>query len=334
LQNAQLLADAIVAAFEALPDEQGGLIVASTDLSHYHPYAAARRIDEVALQAIASLDPQTVADSPQRCTELGIATNPGTMCSMGSVMTALIAAKEMGANRATVLDYANSGDSPVGDRSGVVGYGAVALWQDGAGTSNAGFALPPLPEWPVEPQPLSEQAKGELLSLARRTAEQFLTTGTFPPYQTDDPMLLQPLGAYVTYEQGGELRGCLGRIEADRPVYQNVQHAAVVAAVLDPRFPSVSPEELPDLSLEITLLHPIQPVSDPERIEIGRDGILMRIGDDHSALFLPQVPLDQGWDLQTTLVQLSRKAGLSDDAWQDKEAQFYTFEGQWFGEED
>jgi uncharacterized protein (TIGR00296 family) len=96
----------------------------------------------------------------------------------------------------------------------------------------------------------------------------------------------------------------------------------------------VSVEELSDLSLEITLLRPLTPVSGPEEIEIGRDGILMRVGDDHSALFLPQVPVEEGWNRNATLAHLSRKAGLADDAWQDKDARFYTFQGQWFGEED
>jgi AmmeMemoRadiSam system protein B/AmmeMemoRadiSam system protein A len=334
LQNAQILANAVIEALDGPTAGDGGLIVASTDLSHYYPYETARQIDEVALRAIGSLDPQEIADSPRRCTELGIEDNPSTMCSMGAVLAAVIAARQMGADRATVLDYANSGDSPIGDRAGVVGYGAVALWQSKGEEPNTRFELPPTPAAPVEPLLLSDLAKTELLRLARYTAEHFLATQAFPAFQSDDPALLQPLGAYVTYEHDGELRGCVGRIEADRPVYLNVQYAAVVAAVLDSRFPAITPDELEDLSLEITLLHQLEPVADPEEIELGKDGILMRVGDDHSALFLPQVPSDQDWDLETTLSQLSLKAGLAVDGWQDEKARFYTFEGEWFGEED
>jgi AmmeMemoRadiSam system protein A len=187
---------------------------------------------------------------------------------------------------------------------------------------------------PDGPLPLSTEAKEEMLRLARQTAEQFLTTETFPPFHPDDPALMQSLGAYVTYERDGNLRGCVGRIEADRPVYQNVQYAAVVAALLDSRFPAITPEELEDLSLEVTLLQPLEPVKGPEDIELGRDGILMRVDGDHSALFLPQVPLDEGWDLETTLIHLSRKAGLDDDAWQDEDTRFHVFKGEWFGEDD
>jgi AmmeMemoRadiSam system protein B/AmmeMemoRadiSam system protein A len=337
MDNARILADALTA---AMADRQA-LIVASTDLSHYHPYAEAQALDAVAVQAITSLDPQKVADSPQRCTELGLGGSaPQTMCSQGAVMTAIVAAKSMGANRATLLHYANSGDVPIGERDQVVGYAAVALW-----ASQDGLAVPtsqPDPELTVdvvvegseEALPLSPQARHELLGLVRQTLTQFLSTETFPAFQTADPALLQPRGAYVTYEEQGQLRGCLGRIEADRPTFLNVQYAAVAAALADPRFPPIDLIELEDLTVEITLLGPVEPVDDPGQIEIGRHGILMRVGEDKAALFLPQVPLEQGWDLETTLLNLSRKAGLADDAWQRDDARFFVLTGQWFGEDE
>jgi AmmeMemoRadiSam system protein B/AmmeMemoRadiSam system protein A len=330
LQNAQVLADALVAALGQEP----AFIVASTDLSHYFPYAQARQIDEVALQAIVSLDPQAVADSSRRCTELGIAANPGTMCSQGAVMAAMLAAGQMGADGADVLHYANSGDTPIGQREQVVGYGAVALWQSDGEEGSDQFDMPADAENLVEPLALSPEAQEELLALARRSAEQFLSSETFPPFHTEDPALLQPLGAFVTYERDGALRGCVGRVEGDRPVYLNVQYAAAAAAVADSRFPPITPEELEGLSIEITLLHPMRQVQSPDEIEIGRDGILMRVGEEGGALFLPQVPLDEGWDLEATLIHLSRKAGLPDDAWRSEGARFYVFAGEWFGDEE
>jgi AmmeMemoRadiSam system protein B/AmmeMemoRadiSam system protein A len=335
LQNAQILADALVTALGDRP----ALIVSSTDLSHYHSYDEARAMDEVALQAIASLDPQAVADSPRRCAELGLGGgDPGTMCSQGAVMTALIAAQQMGADRATILHYANSGDVPIGQRDQVVGYGAVALWQsqDGAGIpdpqSPMSHTQPAAGSESGEPLSLSPKAQEELLALARQTIVQFLTTETFPAFYTSDPALWQPLGAYVTYKKQGELRGCVGRIEADRPAFLNVQYAAVAAALADSRFPAITLEELEDLTIEITLLEPLRQVENPDEIQIGRDGVLMRVGADKGALFLPQVPPEQGWDLQATLLNLCRKAGLPDDAWQRDDARFYVFTGQWFGE--
>ncbi|HSR35258.1 MAG TPA: AmmeMemoRadiSam system protein A, partial [Anaerolineae bacterium] len=297
------------------------------------------KMDAVALQAIVSLDPQAVADSPQRCAELGLGgVDPLTMCSQGAVMTALIAARQMGADRATVLRYANSGDVPIGQRDQVVGYGAVALWKGADQLTNApasqSLTLASDSNSPEvsESLPISPEARQELIILARRTVEQFLTTESLPAFETDNLSLLQPMGAYVTYEKDGELRGCLGRLEGDRPAYLNVQYAALAAALGDPRFPAVTVEELDDLTLEITLLEPMRQVDSPDEIEIGRDGVLMRVGDQDGALFLPQVPPEQGWDLNDTLVNLCQKAGLPDDCWQRSDAHFYVFSGQWFGE--
>jgi AmmeMemoRadiSam system protein B/AmmeMemoRadiSam system protein A len=339
LGTAQLLADALVAALGQRP----ALIVASTDLSHYHPYDEARQIDEVALQAIVSLDPQAVIDSPRRCAELGIAAGPSnlsgqgpsTMCSQGAVLAAMIAARKMGADRATVLRYANSGDVPIGERGQVVGYGAVVIWQsEGEGEENgpANWALAPTEAVFPEPIALSADAQRELLALARRTAAQFLASETFPPFESGDPALRQLLGAYVTYEKGGMLRGCLGRLIDDRPAYLNVQYAAVAAALADSRFLPVTAAELEALTIEITLLGPIQEVESVDQIEIGRHGVWMRVGEEDEALFLPQVPVEQGWDREATLIELCRKAGLPDDAWQRPDARFYVFEGQWFRE--
>jgi AmmeMemoRadiSam system protein B/AmmeMemoRadiSam system protein A len=332
LENAQALADALIKSF----GDQPGMIVASTDLSHYHPYEEARQIDQVALQAIASLDPQAVVDSPRRCTELGITNEPLTMCSQGAVMTAMIAARQMGANRATVLYHATSGDVPVGDRGQVVGYGAVALWQGETGANpGTSFELPALPANPAEPLTVSLQGQEELLSLARRTALQYLASETFPAFQTDDPEMFQQLGAFVTYtyKENGELRGCIGHLGTDRPLYLNVQYAAVAAALGDPRFPPVTAEELDKLELEITVLHPEQEIESPDEIQIGRHGVVLRVGSDQGAVYLPQVPPEQGWDVNATLANLCRKAGLSDDnCWQSADAHLYVFTGQWFAE--
>jgi AmmeMemoRadiSam system protein B/AmmeMemoRadiSam system protein A len=331
-ENAQRLAYALAMALQA--NRRPALIVASTDLSHYHPYLQAREIDEVALQAIVSLDPQAVADSSRRCEELGlIGGDTLTMCSQGAVMAAQIAARQMGADSASVLYYANSGDVPIGDRSQVVGYGAVILGraEDASAGAPAVFQLAPAPQVLGDPLPLSPEARENLLALARYTAAQFLETETFPPFLTDDPAVLQPLGAFVTYTQDGELRGCAGRLEGDRPAYLNVQYAALAAALADSRFAPITSEELDGLTMEITLLNPIRQIASIEDIQIGRDGILLRV-KDKAALFLPQVPLDEGWDLAQTLVALCRKAGLSDDAWQRSDALLYVFTGQWFGE--
>jgi AmmeMemoRadiSam system protein B/AmmeMemoRadiSam system protein A len=332
LENAEMLAAALVSALEG----ESALIVASTDLSHYHSYDEARRMDEIALQSIVSLDPKAVADSSRRCEEAGLGGgDPLTMCSQGAVMTTLFAAQRMGANRATVLAYANSGDVPLGAREQVVGYGAVALWQDANAVDGPGsFEQSPLPVPLDEPLTIGPDAQAQLLNLARNSAARFIETESFPAFHTSDLALLQPLGAYVTFELGDALRGCLGRLESDLPLYLNVQYAAAAAALGDTRFPAVTAEELDSLSIEVTVVHPMHQVESTEDIQIGRDGILMRVGEQDRALFLPQVPVEQGWDLDETLVQLCLKAGLPEDAWQRPDVRFSVFPGQWFGEDE
>lgn len=323
LENARLLSEALVGALEG----KAPLIVASTDLSHYHPYEEARRIDEIALRAIVSLDPERVLKSPQECARAGISNVKLTMCSRGAVMTAILAAKVLGANRATVLRYATSGDTPFGDRQGVVGYGAVMLWR-GEERGNA-FTLPDQPSAP-EGRPLGTEEQGVLLDLARETLSQFLSRGIAPEFVPTSPDLLQEEGAFVTLEKGGELRGCVGRLVVDEPLYLTVQRVALAAALEDQRFPPLQAQELPEVDIEISVLSPPRQIAHPEEIEIGRHGVVLR-AREKQAVFLPQVAPEQGWDRQELLRQLCIKAGLPGDAWE--EGSLYVFTAQVFQEE-
>jgi len=165
------------------------------------------------------------------------------------------------------------------------------------------------------------EERAELLSLARRTIRAAITTGETPDYQTDSPHLLRPAAVFVTlrgaphdYEPEGELRGCVGRTEADEPLYLAVQDAAVKAATIDPRFYPVTPGELDGLSIEISILSPMRPIKHYSDIEVGRDGLLI-IGHHRRGLLLPEVPAHFGWDVREFVRQLCRKASLPDDAW-------------------
>jgi len=101
---------------------------------------------------------------------------------------------------------------------------------------------------------------------------------------------------------------------------------AAAAAFEDPRFPAVSKGEYPDLVFEITALSPMRGIDDAAEIELGRHGVYMTKGW-HSAVFLPQVALEQGWDRKTMLEHLCAKAGLPRDAWMERDARFQVFEG-------
>jgi AmmeMemoRadiSam system protein A len=144
----------------------------------------------------------------------------------------------------------------------------------------------------------------------------------------DDP-LARACPAFVTLRRGAELRGCIGHLECDRPLADVVARAAIAAALEDPRFPPVTAAELEVLSIEISVLGPMQPVTDPSTIEVGRHGLVVHAGS-RRGLLLPQVASEWGWDRETFLEQLCLKAGLSRGAW--RTAQLFTFEAEVFGD--
>jgi AmmeMemoRadiSam system protein A len=259
----------------------------------------------------------------------GIPNLATTMCSKGSVLTAMLAAPQLGANQVTVLKYANSGDVPVGDRGQVVGYGAVMFWR---GEDNPTSFVIPTPPGPVaEALPLTAEAKEDLLALARQTIAHFLETGAFPHFTVTQPGLLRERGAFVTLKKHGELRGCIGHLIGDRPLYLVVQNVAVSAAVGDPRFPPVTEEELSDLEIEISVLSPLEQVESVDQIQVGLHGVIIHRGQKQ-AVYLPQVAPEQGWGREEMLANLCLKAGLSKDAWRKEGTRFYVFTAEVFGE--
>jgi AmmeMemoRadiSam system protein A len=147
------------------------------------------------------------------------------------------------------------------------------------------------------------------------------------------PPLDEMRGAFVTLRQRSDhdLRGCVGMIEARLPLGEAVRRAAVMAAFEDPRFPPVTLVELEALAIDVSVLGPLAPAL-ADAIEVGRHGVVVRC-DGRSALFLPQVATEQGWDRDTLLSQLCRKAGLPIDAWRRGESRLFTFETETFEEE-
>jgi len=137
---------------------------------------------------------------------------------------------------------------------------------------------------------------------------------------------------FVTLKENGELRGCIGEIFPSQPLFNSVITHAIAAAVKDPRFEPVGKSEIGKLVIEISALTPPKEVSSYKDIRIGTDGMVMKKGF-RSAVFLPQVAPEQKWDLEKTLSNLSRKAGLSADAWKEG-ASYLTFQAEVFGEEE
>lgn len=188
-----------------------------------------------------------------------------------------------------------------------------------------------------EPMPaarLNPEEKQTLLQLARDTLDFVFREGRMPKPEDlnlrPTPAMEQACGAFVTLTHDGALRGCIGDLDADSPLYRAVMQNAVSAALRDPRFKPVSEDELGGLDIEISALSPLRAVDSYLDFEPGRHGIVLT-KRRRRAVFLPQVATEQGWNREETLTHLARKAGLPDDAWRSG-ARFQVFEALVFGE--
>jgi len=286
------------------------LIVASSDLSHYHPYEEASAIDHNTLHAIQAWDYYDLSRNLQ--------SRVWEACGGGPIVAAMMAAERLGANRAELLKYANSGDV-TGDRSRVVGYSAFALYKSSAKSG-------------VEsPFSLTAEEKQELLSIARKSAETAVRERKqyLPPPAS--PALQQDRGAFVTINKNGDLRGCIGYIAPLEPLIDTVRDVAAYAVSRDPRFPPVTAAELGELQYEVSVLSPLRRVLDVKEIQVGQHGLLMKKGG-HEGVLLPQVPGEFGWDRKTFLEETARKAGLPASAWKDDDTDIFMFTALVFGE--
>jgi len=177
--------------------------------------------------------------------------------------------------------------------------------------------------------PLSESEQSALLLLARRALEVGVRDASTPEIDPPPGALCENRGAFVTLFKGGRLRGCIGYIEPQKPLYRTVCECALAAAIHDPRFDPVSPSEVLSIKLEISVLSPLEDIS-PEQIEVGRHGLLVSRGF-HRGLLLPQVALEWRWDARKFLEETCTKAGLPTDAWCHG-ARVQAFTAQVFGE--
>jgi AmmeMemoRadiSam system protein A len=177
---------------------------------------------------------------------------------------------------------------------------------------------------------LNDEQKKTLLRAARASLEAAVNGQAHYP-TTEDPMLLRPAAAFVSLHLQGELRGCIGTLEAAKPLLDTVVQMAREAALSDSRFSPVAPKEVPELHLEISVLTPAEPVTDPSEIEIGVHGLIVEQGR-RRGLLLPQVAPEWGWDREELLEHTCLKAGLPRDAWR-RGASLRKFRAEVFGEE-
>lgn len=307
---------------EAIADCTRGksvLIVASSDLSHFHSYETAIAMDKIVQEKVTAMDPGGLSDS--------LSSGECEACGGGPIVTAIMAAKLRGPAVGRVLYYANSGDV-TGEKNGirgVVGYMAAAVWTvpDSKTPSNA---APPKPGVDLG---LTPEEKALLHKIAWEKIEARCKGRKSPDPQASSQALKELRGAFVTLYKGGELRGCIGYIVPVRPLAEAVAEMAEAAAFRDPRFTPLEADEMKDLKIEISVLTPFSKIDNVEEIQVGKHGIYLKRGM-RSGLLLPQVATENGWDRLTFLQYTCRKAGLPADAWKDKEMEIYVFSADIF----
>ncbi len=179
---------------------------------------------------------------------------------------------------------------------------------------------------------LTPDEKGALLSVAREAIVARLEERA-PRYGPVPATLSTPCGAFVTLRAGGALRGCIGHIVASDPLVETVREMALAAAFHDPRFVPLALEQLPAITIEVSVLSPLERVTKIDEIIVGEHGLYVKRGG-LSGVLLPQVAPEQGWDAPTFLGFTCRKAGLRREAWSDPETEIYRFRAVVFGEED
>lgn len=178
---------------------------------------------------------------------------------------------------------------------------------------------------------LADDEKRELLRIARATLREHSFSGRIPPGRPHRESLLAPASVFVSLHEGEDLRGCIGIIDEEKPIYRAVQEMAVAAATRDPRFAAVKAEELDDLVIEISVLGPTRKIAGPDDLVIGTDGVRLEI-DGRRGLLLPQVAPEHGWDAATLLAKVCVKAGLPAEAWSREGVQVLAFGAQVFSE--
>lgn len=303
----------LASALDEVCRDRRALFVASSDLSHFHGYDEATRMDRETLAMVEAMD---VRRLEQEC-ESGA----HEMCGVGPVLTLLHLFRRRGGSEATTLCYMNSGDTS-GDTSRVVGYGSVALWAPERTTENIDDDLTP-------------EDRRTLLALARETLNRRIgkaTDATNVPRVIPE-RLARPGAAFVTLHRNGDLRGCIGRIAPAGSLWDCVRDMAIAAATDDPRFEAVGEDELEDLHIEISVLTTPRDVDGPGDIVPGRDGLIVEKGFARG-LLLPQVAQRYGWTAEEFLDATCLKAGMSKNEWRRGGVRIQTFQAIVFSEDE
>lgn len=295
--------------------KEENLFVISSDFSHYPDYEHAVAVDAATKDAIIANRPQQLLEVLNKNRKLRIPNLLTSLCGWTSVLTLLFMTADDEQYRYHEVVYRNSGDEKMyGERDEVVGYWAIAL-SDSSVRDKDDFSL-------------TETDQLFLLQEARRTLDRLLRrhTTVSAMIATDDcsESIYASCGAFVTLTHHERLRGCIGMMMTDEPLVNTVREMAVSAATHDTRFAPVTGKELDELEIEISVLSPLKKIDHISEIELGKHGIYIRRGLS-SGVFLPQVAVDTGWNLEQYLGHCARdKAGIGWSGWEKADIYIFT----------
>lgn len=295
------------------------LFVISSDFSHYPNYEQANDVDRLTADAIVSNSPSIFMETLAQNEKDRIPGLSTSMCGWSSMMAILNITSQKENIRYNTIDYKNSGDAAFGDKNRVVGYWAMSITED-SDEENI-FEL-------------TDADKKTLLHHARLAIEDYVQNKNSPEINTQNlsEVLLEPAGAFVSLQLNGNLRGCVGRFNPDKPLYSVVQNMAISAATRDSRFDPITSKELDKINIEISVLTPIQKIDSIDQIQMGQHGIYIKKGNN-TGTFLPQVAESTDWSLEEFLGHCSKnKAHIGWDGW--RLADIYTYETITFDEMD
>ncbi len=307
LSTCQKLADLLK---EAIGSRNDVLVVASSDMAHRYDYEETQATDNLTLTYLAKMDFAGLY--------YGFRENKLEMCGMFPVVSTLILAKELGHNKLKVLQHTDSSE--------VTGNKVKGMW-------TVGYASCVIDREKGEIAMLNKEQRKKLLQIARNSIQVYLKTGKKLELTETDPLLLKEMGAFVTLRKHGELRGCIGNLVGQQPLYLTVRDMAVEAAIDDPRFSPLKQGELKDIDIEISALSPLKRIASADEIKMGIDGVLLRRGFN-SGVFLPQVAIETGWSKEDFLSNLCHKAGLPATSWKDKTTEINVFTAEVFSEKE
>ena len=289
------------------------LFIISSDFSHYPAFGDAIAEDESTARSIVQNNPvlflKHLASQPEKPVR-GLATRA---CGWTAILSMLYMSSQIRTSRYELLCYENSGHKKQGDKSEVVGYYAIGLLNEEAGENALSSRF-------------SKEERDILGMIARHSIEVYLEEGRKWPIDEEavPERLREKAGAFVSLKIGKKLRGCLGRFSSDAPLFSLVQDMAIAAATQDPRFRPITPRELEEVGIEISVLSPLKRVHSLDEISVGRHGIYLKKGA-HSGTYLPQVARETGWTAEEFLGHCARdKAEIGWDGW--KEAEIYVYE--------